>query len=428
VAGLALLLSLGRSTILYAWLYLLAPGFGLFQGQERALQVYALALAILAGYGTALLVRPMVRPVKARYGQFCRLLAWACAGAIGLVFLAYWGSLYLAQSQPGQVNDLLERSVLLAILLGLSTLLLRYRLGHRGSSPVLAILLVGLVVFDLFTVNQGADLERARARDRFQVTPLVQFLQSQPGPFRVWDDGGLLPGNWGTVWQIEETGGISPLRLQRYQALVETMPGHVVRRLLNVHFAISRQHELPDGALLPEFSRPDDDFYVYRIREPGPRAALVYAAEVQPDDALARRRLADPGFDPGVAAILAAEPPLSLAKAGNGAALLPVSSSRGTARLAESLPNRQVWEVETPAAGLLLLSEVYYPGWRAEVDGREAPILRANTVLRAVPLEAGTHRVVLTFRPWTAAAGVAISVLTLLLAVVGIAWQSRRSR
>jgi len=421
MAGLALLLSLGRSTFLYALLYLLAPGFDLFQGQERALQVFALALAILAGYGTALLVRPMIRPVKARYGRFCRLLSWAWVAAVGVVFLAYWGSLYLAQSQPGQVNDLLERSVLLAILLGLSTLLLRHRLAHRGSTFAFGVLAVGLIVLDLFSVNQGVDLERARARDRFQATPLAQFLQSQPGPFRVWDDG-LLPGHWGTVWQIEETGGISPLRLQRYQALMETMPGHVVRRLLNVHFAVSRQHELPDGELLPEFSRPDDDFYVYRIQDPGPRATLVYAVEVQPDDALARQRMADPGFDPGTVAILATEPPLSLDEAGQGAA------GQGTARLVESLPNRLVWEVETPAAGLLLLSEIHYPGWQAQVDGQEAPILRADTVLRAVPLEAGTHRVVLAFRPWTPAAGLAISVLTLLLVVAAVAWRERRAQ
>jgi hypothetical protein len=421
VAGLALLLSLGRATVLYSLLYLLAPGFNLFQGQERALQVFALALAILAGYGTALLARPMIHPVKQRYAMFVRLLSWAWVAALGLVFLAYWGSLYLAQTEPGQVNDLLERSVLLAILLGLSALLLHYRLRHRYSARTLGLVVVCLVVLDLFTVNQGKDLERARVRDRFQVTPLVQFLQDQPGPFRVWDEG-LLPGNWGTVWEVEQTGGISPLRLGRYQALLEELPGHVVRRLLNVGFALSRQPELPDGELLSDLSRPEDEFYVYRIQQPLPRATLVYAAEVQPNDALARQRLAAADLDPGTVAILAEEPSLSLEDAGEG------PGDQGTVRLLEGLPNRLVLEATLPADGLLLLSEVYYPGWQAQVDGQVVPILRADTILRAVPLEAGFHRVELTFRPWTAVAGLAVSAVTLLLVLVGLAWQRWRAR
>jgi hypothetical protein len=144
---------------------------------------------------------------------------------------------------------------------------------------------------------------------------------------------------------------------------------------------------------------------------------LVYAAEVQPDDALARQRLSAADLDPGAVAILAEEPPLSLGGGG-----------QGTARLVERLPNRLAFEVETPADGLLLLSEVYYPGWRAEVDGQEAPILRADTVLRAVPVTAGVHRVEMDFRPWTAVAGLAIAVATLLLVILGLAWQRRRPR
>jgi hypothetical protein len=423
MAGLALLLSLGRGTVLYSVLYLLAPGFDLFQGQERALQVFALALAILAGYGTATLARPMIRPVKRRYAVVCRVLRWAWVAGVGLVFLAYWGSLYVAQPEPGQVNDLLERSVLLAILLGLSTLLLHYRLRRWQSGRTLGLLVVCLIVLDLFTVNQGTDLGRARARDRFQVTPLVRFLQSQPGPFRIWDEG-LLPGNWGTVWELEETGGISPLRLQRYQALMENVPGHIVRWLLNVQFAISRQHELPDGELLSEFSRPNDDFYVYRIEQSGPRATLVYAMEVQPDDALARQRLAAPDLDPGAVAVLAEEPPLSLAQAGQG----PSPGAQGTVHLVERLPNRLVLEVDAPSDGLLLLSEVFYPGWQAEVDGQRVSILRAHTILRAVPVEAGVHRVVMVFRPRTVVAGLAISATTLLLVLAWLAWERWKER
>ncbi len=417
VAVVALILSLGRTTVLYTIFYLLLPGYDLFQGQERTLQVFGLAVAILAGLGTAVLARPMDRRTKHRYAAVYRLLVWAGVGSVALALLAYAGSLSLAQQEPGQVSDLLERSVLLAMLLGFCLLVLGYRLGHRLRPGHLVLLLLPLIVFDLFTVNQGHDLERARARDRFAVTPLVRYLQEQPGNWRLWDDGLLLPGNAGMMWDVEEAWGISPLRLQRYQDMRDDLPGHLLRWLLNVHYAVSSQHELPDGELLAEFSRPDDDFYVYRIRQPGPRVAMVYDVEVQPDDTLARRRLAAPDFDPARTAILAQEPGIA-----------PAGSGQGTARLVERQPDRLVVEVDTPADGILLLSEIDYPGWRARVDGQEVPILRANTIQRAVALGAGSHRVEMVFRPWTATAGIAVAALTLILVLAGIALAAGRRR
>ena len=48
--------------------------------------------------------------------------------------------------------------------------------------------------------------------------------------------------------------------------------------------------------------------------------------------------------------------------------------------------------------GLLVLSEIWYPeGWTATIDGLEVPLVRANYILRALPIEAGDHEVVLSF-------------------------------
>ena len=48
--------------------------------------------------------------------------------------------------------------------------------------------------------------------------------------------------------------------------------------------------------------------------------------------------------------------------------------------------------------GLLVLSEIWYPeGWTATVDGVEVPLVRANYILRALPIDAGDHEVILSF-------------------------------
>lgn len=86
-------------------------------------------------------------------------------------------------------------------------------------------------------------------------------------------------------------------------------------------------------------------------------------------------------------------------------------------------------EVETVSASpaLLLLADVWYPGWGASIDGQSAPLLRANYLLRGVRVPAGSHRVRFMFRPRPLALGAAISAGTLLvLASVLVASRGRK--
>jgi uncharacterized membrane protein YfhO len=82
--------------------------------------------------------------------------------------------------------------------------------------------------------------------------------------------------------------------------------------------------------------------------------------------------------------------------------------------------------VNTPADAYLVLSEVWYPGWQATVDGIPTPVLRANYAFRAVRLEPGEHQVHVTFVPRSWRLGVAVSGLTLLILVGLYPFVSRR--
>jgi uncharacterized membrane protein YfhO len=77
----------------------------------------------------------------------------------------------------------------------------------------------------------------------------------------------------------------------------------------------------------------------------------------------------------------------------------------------------------------LVLSELFYPGWCAYLDGNKVQILRANYLLRAIALPAGRHNVVFVYRPLTLLAGAAITILTLLvLGVVSLRFYLNRRR
>ena len=74
-------------------------------------------------------------------------------------------------------------------------------------------------------------------------------------------------------------------------------------------------------------------------------------------------------------------------------------SNLGSARIIEDKRNRVVIETETGGEGYLVLSDNYYPGWRAYVDGVETVVYRANHTMRAVKLPGGSHVVSFNFDP-----------------------------
>jgi hypothetical protein len=76
-------------------------------------------------------------------------------------------------------------------------------------------------------------------------------------------------------------------------------------------------------------------------------------------------------------------------------------------------PNRI--EVSADGPGLLVLSEIVYPGWRVEVDGQPAELLTVNGLLRGVNLPSGNHHVVFSFHPTTFYAGLGLFTIAVLI-------------
>ncbi|HEX7252946.1 MAG TPA: YfhO family protein, partial [Thermoanaerobaculia bacterium] len=96
---------------------------------------------------------------------------------------------------------------------------------------------------------------------------------------------------------------------------------------------------------------------------------------------------------------------------------MPRSSAQPllVARIAEDLPEKVVAEVTSTVPGFLVLTDLWYPGWIAEADGKPVEIRRADGYFRAVPLPEGTHRVVFRYRPLSAIVGGAISAGAILM-------------
>ena len=92
--------------------------------------------------------------------------------------------------------------------------------------------------------------------------------------------------------------------------------------------------------------------------------------------------------------------------------------------LLEETPAGLVIQVDAPAEGYLVISDTWYPGWKAWVDGRETPVLKANYLFRAVQVGAGMQRVTLKYQPPSFYLGVLISSLTLIILL--LCWKKLR--
>ncbi|HEV2884170.1 MAG TPA: YfhO family protein, partial [Pyrinomonadaceae bacterium] len=154
-----------------------------------------------------------------------------------------------------------------------------------------------------------------------------------------------------------------------------------------------------------------------------PRAWLVSEAEsVNGEEARYRiRGETERSFDPRRTVLLEMHP--------NELPSLPGGplAAESEARVVAYEPNRLVVETKSPTATVLVLSEMFYPGWEATVDGQRAKIHLANYLFRAVALPAGQHRVELRYTASAARNGAVISALTLCL-IAGLAIYAARRK
>ncbi len=151
------------------------------------------------------------------------------------------------------------------------------------------------------------------------------------------------------------------------------------------------------------------DVKIYENLEVLPRAFVVHQARIEPDAEEALRLLRNPAFDPAHQVLLAE---------GDG---LAAAGGVSTVEIAAYGPEQVLLHVSLEAPGYLVLTDAWYPGWVAEVDGRPAPILRADLYFRAVELAAGEHQVAFRYRPGSVRLGLGISLASWLAWGVGVA-------
>jgi len=161
-----------------------------------------------------------------------------------------------------------------------------------------------------------------------------------------------------------------------------------------------------EGSALEGFSRPP--LRVHRVPGVVPRVRLVGRARPFPADRSLADALSDTGYDPEREVLIDG-------LAGDTGDESSAPGDAGEALLAGDSPERLVIRVLARKPGLVVVADAFAPGWRASLDGRDVPILRADGLFRAVTVDAGDHEIEMVYRPPEVRAGILLSLAAILV-------------
>jgi hypothetical protein len=459
--GFSLFLSLGSYNPLYPMVFKYVPFFNGIRYPIKFLYIFILALSITAGLGFHRLTEILKEGRHPRYKNLFTILSLLFGSFLLILVLSHQEIEYFLKSRGVDFPQFNHLSVNLfhakRFFFYLTLFFLMIRVGNEVKWKSWArVLFIFFLIADLFG-NMGF-YGRERTKDYFRKTRIMEMISSDPGDFRIFSTGKtisldtpvLIGGassldvfkekhlpSMTLLYQLHHIWGLDVIRLRRvdelYHALIGA-PSISATQLLDLCgvkyvISISPIEETSPYELIyarieglqgnKEDLLKENTIKLYRHRSPFPRAWLAKDFKVMDSKAIFSV-ITQKGFDPGQEVLLEEE--LTWRKMS-----LERGAEKNKVEFISERNNRLQLQVETIEDRLLVLSDTYYPGWKARVDGNHQNIYRANYTFRAIPLNAGTHRVEFLYDPVSFKLGAGITLLGV-LGCLGMGWYGRRKK
>lgn len=435
---LCILFALGAATPLHRIAYEIVPMVRRFRAASMMLGPAVFFVALLAGFGWQ-------RVLDARAGLESTsggAIGWgwvvglsapvlllglgAALAPEGLVRWVHtsWFPAGWPQYPDARAIEILRASGWLLLGVWSSVLVLAYGVAERRLPTQVVVAVLLLLVLDL-----------ARVDDRYirTIPPATAFapdeLQQELGDaldpvarvFPLREQGGYAPNDM-MLHDIRSVTGMQNFRLEWTDRLIggpgyeNLMAAPALWPLLDIDYVITRQQvETPLLEAGPSGPRGT----AWRVLADVPHAWFPARVEAENDPTAALQRLAGRP-DPATFALVAG----TVDGAEDGGAL--PSAGQGRARVTSFTPNEVVLDIEAEQGGLLVVSEIYHPSWRASVDGAEVPVHRVDIALRGVEVPAGSHELRFTYAAGAVRWGLLVGLLALVACLAVIGFSVRR--
>ncbi|MFC2030732.1 YfhO family protein [Chloroflexota bacterium] len=449
VAVLSLLLELRLPII--SLLYEIPP-FSLTAG-NLAPNTYMTGVAILAGFGADSLARRRGAAVKRGWIALLLLCLLALALALAIYFaVEYWNLDLLLQRRKshGTMLDLYRPftwRLHAPLVFGFAAVGLYYAYYRRWLRRTLVMgLTVLLIAAELYAF--GWDYNPTLPPEKvFPETAAIRYLREHSDLQRVNGLTLALKPNSGLITGLYTIEGYEDLARRRYlrflgrntrawtregDTLILDPQAERLLDLTSVRYVVIPHSQLLDrsGQAYP-LAFKDEQVHVFENVDALPRASIVHQAEATRDEEASLSRTYSKDFDPHRSVVLEIDPgPATLVK--NPTHEEEAGFTGSSAQIVEyGLHNVEV-TANLEQDGYLVLTDAYDPDWRAAVDGRSVPLLRANDVFRAVAVPAGEHTITFHYEPRAVQTGLYVTMagLAVLIAivVVGLVAAARRYR
>lgn len=393
IALISLVFSLGENLPLGNYLASI-PGFDLLRVPPRLLFIFGMACTQMAAYGldSYFDADAVINIRKSKH---------ILVAVLGFILVLTLGIFILTKKTP--INFVWGASVFLfaaAYLWSLMSFRLTAVFGSEKHRVYFFCGFLFLLTLDAGFVDRTLFETRA-VKDIFDDgNRVAAFLQNQPGIFRVYSPSYSLPQTTASIERLQLADGVHPLQLAAYADFMENASGIpqegysvTIPPYKNGNPKTDNMDYVPEGDLLgrlnvrfivSEFELPGDDFkIIQKFNE-----SLIY------ENLYARPR-----------AWVVTEESNNV-------------NSDDRIRVYDWTPNQIV--VEAIGPGVLVLSEIHYPGWIALVDGEEQNIEITSDIFRSVRIDAGVHEVKFKFRPIRFYIGLGVSILGLVMIGMGL--------
>lgn len=451
-----LTIAFGGHTPIYRLYYEFLPGTQRFRAPSISFYLLTLSMAVLAGLALEWLSRLRdereARSAEVRRGAEATLRT-TTGIAVGLLAVVLLWALAVAINTPDAIltrpttpealrearaalNHDAYRLGVWRFMLFLSLVATGVWLWVRGAitTRVAGVLLALVSVADLWVIDKKFLDAVPEPAVYFAPDQVANFLRSQPGPFRTFVLFDLPQDDYLNLFGIELVGGEHGNQLQTYNEFLgagaqtytdfHNMNDPRFLALANAKYLVSTQ-QIAAPFLEPVYQgrvRDGRTATVYENLAVLPRAFVVPTAVRIDGTEATLERMRSPEFDPTREVILADDPPVAAADTEN---------FEGSAQVIHHEPSEVAVRVSASDSAYLVLTDNFYEGWVAAIDGEEVPIHRAYHTFRAVVVPPGEHTVTFRFEPRSLQIGALISAGTgvfLLLFGAGLLYRSRSRR
>lgn len=325
----------------------------------------------------------------------------------------------------------------IVVAVGTALLLLqRYRkLGTRYAvGGIIVLCLIDMWQVNKRYLNDDMFVERSVRETPQQMTATdQQILQDKTPDYRVLNLASNTFNENETSFYHKSIGGYHPAKLRRYQEMIEQYIAPEMRGMMSaIAQAQGDMTRVAGDSIYPVLNMLNTKWVILPLQnnQTAPLQNPYAFGNAWFIDRIKYVDNANKELD-GVGEIDLRHEAVADSKFSEALGNAVAQNGTSVVKLQKYEPNELSYSVESAKGGIVVFSEIYYPGWTATVDGTDVPVGRVNYILRAINVKPGKHSVVLTFKPssvtHTETAAYVAYLLLALAIIAGIVAERRKA-